>query len=271
MVQQLRALQPERQILPESAAQAAPREKTGHLLEVLAGALLPSEEQRDDDGPRRHPEAILERAGATQEMLRRFDVGFFVRDESRFSSSTGFIHSGEGFPFSRGLILAPPPPSSNPLSRSESARNESSYVWLGKSCCLSCAQLRWGQSGCFLLFMCCSTAVSPCCRGGRGGGGEGGCLGRASLGLPTVTNREQVGAHQPTCFVRRVSRSLQRVSSAVQRRRLVKSSGTDQRVKKLSFFPPLFFLFLFFSQTNMGLESKALCKVVNDCKAGLLC
>lgn len=66
VVQQLRTLQPERQILPESTAQAAAPEEAGHLLEVLAWPLLPSEEQRDDDRSRCRPKTILRRARVTQ-------------------------------------------------------------------------------------------------------------------------------------------------------------------------------------------------------------
>lgn len=72
MVQQLRTLQPERQILPESAAQAAPPEEAGHLLEVLARPLLPSEEQRDDDRSRCRPKTFLKFA-----VTETVDIGFY--------------------------------------------------------------------------------------------------------------------------------------------------------------------------------------------------
>lgn len=59
VVQQLRSLQPERQILPESPSQAPAPEEAGNLLEELEGPLLPPEEQRDADRPRFSPKQVM--------------------------------------------------------------------------------------------------------------------------------------------------------------------------------------------------------------------
>lgn len=60
MVQQLRSLQPKRQILPESPSQAPAPEEAGHFLEDLEGPLLPSEVQHDDDRPCCHSKQVIE-------------------------------------------------------------------------------------------------------------------------------------------------------------------------------------------------------------------
>lgn len=61
VVQQLRPLQPERQILPESPSQAPAPEEAGDLLEELEGPLLPPEEQPDADRPRFSPKQVMRR------------------------------------------------------------------------------------------------------------------------------------------------------------------------------------------------------------------